>query len=112
EIILVNDGSNKNVGNELNHFVEKHNFIKLYNFTTQNGVGRARNFGVSKATGDYIYFLDSDDYLPDITLELLINNIKDDDMIRGRIKHTTFSNGEVILLQGLLKPKIYENKKF
>lgn len=112
EIILVNDGSNKETENMLITYSNKYENIYLYNFSERVGVGAARNFGVSKSTGSYIYFLDSDDYLPNMALELLVNNIKGDDMIRGRIKHTTFSNGEVVLLQGLMNPKYYEGKKF
>src|SRR5699024_5562604 len=112
EIILINDGSNKETENMLTTYSNKYENIYLYNFNEREGVGAARNFGISEATGSYIYFLDSDDYLPNMTLELLVNNIKEDDMIRGRIKHTTFSNGEVVLLQGLMNPKYYEDKKF
>src|SRR5699024_11054108 len=86
--------------------------IYLYNFNERAEGGAARNFGISKATGSYIYFLDSDDYLPNMTLELLVNNSKEDDIIRGRIRHTTFSNGEAVLLQGLMNPKYYEGTKF
>lgn len=61
EIIAVNDGSVDNSLKILKNYEKKDKRIKV--FTKKNGgLSDARNYGVLKATGDYIIFLDSDDY--------------------------------------------------
>lgn len=63
EIIIVNDGSNDSVTDKvLSDIVSKNPQIILINSVNQ-GLASARNLGFSKATGDYIQFLDSDDLI-------------------------------------------------
>src|SRR5699024_11028755 len=112
EMLIINDGSNEVCGQLLEKLSKKDNRIKLYQFQERRGVGAARNFGVEKADGDYIYFLDSDDYLPEKTLEILVNNIKDNQMIRGRMKTTDFSSGLAIILDGLFQVNLYTDNKY
>lgn len=59
EIIVINDGSRDNTENVLKTFGDKITVI-----TTQNsGLGATRNLGLKMASGDYIMFIDGDDYL-------------------------------------------------
>ena len=53
EIIIVNDGSKDNSEKIIEKYVEKEN----------GGLSSARNYGLEYATGEYIAFLDSDDYV-------------------------------------------------
>ena len=62
EIIVVNDGSTDHAEEK----ILKYPSIKYYK-KENGGLSDARNYGVSKATGEYIAFVDSDDYL-DINL--------------------------------------------
>ena len=62
EIILVDDGSKDLSGQICDRYSDKHEFIKTYHIEN-GGAGNARNFGLSKATGDYVIFVDSDDSL-------------------------------------------------
>src|SRR5690625_1425188 len=112
EIILVDDNSNDLCKQLLEELSEKDNRITLYRLSERKGVGAARNFGIEKATGDYIYFVDSDDYLPERTLEILIDNIKDNQIIRGRMKTTDFSSAMAIILDGLFKVNVYTENKY
>lgn len=66
--------------------------IKVYHLKNKTGVAAARNLGLDMATGDYVYFLDSDDYLYGNTLENLISAAqdRDDDIIYGKKKPTWF----------------------
>ena len=62
EIILVDDGSNDCSASICDEYVEKYD--RIYVFHKENGgVSSARNLGIDKAKGDYITFIDSDDWL-------------------------------------------------
>lgn len=60
EFILVNDGSTDNTEHIIKKYKDKR--IKYYKNENQ-GIGKARNFGIEKANGRYIMFIDSDDYI-------------------------------------------------
>lgn len=61
EIILVNDGSTDNSGKICEEFAKKSSKVKFINIKN-SGVAVARNEGIKKAKGDYILFLDGDDF--------------------------------------------------
>ena len=88
ELICVNDGSQDNSLEILNDFADKYDFIKVLSQENQ-GSGKARNYGMSEATGDYIGFLDADDiFVDNNALEQLYDvAIKNNaDMVSGNIK--------------------------
>ena len=93
EVILVNDGSDDNSENICKSFSEEDARFKY--FTKSNGgASSARNFGLDNVTGDYITFIDADDWVDENHLEVLINNIKDNnsDMAISSIKKFDMSN--------------------
>jgi len=63
EIILIEDCSTDNSTKICNSFAKKYNNIKLLINNQRQGVSSSRNYGIKKAIGEYIIFLDSDDYL-------------------------------------------------
>ena len=73
EIIVINDGST----DETIDILKKYKNIKIFN-NENSGVSFSRNYGVKKATGEYIMFLDSDDYLLPNFNDILKENIKED----------------------------------
>lgn len=76
EIIVVDDGSSDNSLEEIKKYD-----VSLYH-TNRLQAGGARNIGMKKAKGEYIVFLDSDDYLNnERVLEKLNNLIEDEDLI-------------------------------
>lgn len=62
ELILINDGSADQSEIICREYAEKSPAIKIYS-VPNGGVSRARNIGLSVAIGDYILFVDSDDYV-------------------------------------------------
>lgn len=101
EAIIVNDGSTDNSGEIINNYQEDKRFV----IVNQNnmGVSMARNNGISKATGEYIVFLDSDDYLDKNYLEV-VNKEFDDDL--DILKIGASKIGEDTLYNNVSFPKI------
>lgn len=62
EIICINDGSTDNSLNILNEYAKIDERIKVYSFGNK-GLGPARNRGIKRAHGEYVAFIDSDDWL-------------------------------------------------
>lgn len=73
EIIVVNDGSKDGSGNIIQQYSEKYS-DKIKALTKENGgLSDARNFGIDQATGDYLGFVDSDDYVSGTMFEEMLN---------------------------------------
>lgn len=70
EVILVNDGSTDGSGKLCDKYSEEYDNIRVYH-KSNGGLSDARNFGVQKSSGDFITFLDPDDFLEEYTLELM-----------------------------------------
>jgi len=75
EIICVNDGSPDNSLQILKKYASKDERIKIINQENQ-GVSIARNVGINNATGDYILFVDADDWIETNTCNILNKNIE------------------------------------
>ncbi len=95
EILLIDDGSTDNSAYIAKDYASRTPFIK-YLHQNHRGVSAARNLGIASSTGDWISFLDSDDYIePDMYSSMLnsINsvsfhsNIKCDGCICGYFTH-------------------------
>ena len=93
EIILVNDGSTDNSGKLCDEYSEKHSNVRVFH-KENGGLSDARNFGVQKAKGEFITFLDPDDYLEAYSLELLASVQKQHncDIVSTRVKATELYN--------------------
>ncbi|MBP3920861.1 MAG: glycosyltransferase family 2 protein [Bacilli bacterium] len=94
EIIVINDGS---TDNSLEIISEYNDSVKLINIDIKKDIGpsNVRNIGVKEATGDYILFLDSDDYYENDLLKVLSDSIdKGFDFVRFQIQY--IKNGNVL----------------
>lgn len=83
EIIAVNDGSTDNSLNILNEYCEKDNRVRVIN-RQNSGVSESRNKGIENSTGDYILFVDSDDWI-------------DEDMIKQMYYHGKSSDSDIVM---------------
>ncbi len=82
EIILVDDGSTDNTLSICNEYKMKDNRIKVVH-QDNSGPGSARNNGIENATGKFICFVDSDDYLNVKAIEIMMSYMEEDcDMIQ------------------------------
>ena len=95
ELILIDDGSTDNTIEIVKKIIKDDKRVRIYH-QENKGPGVARNTGISKAIGEYVVFIDSDDYFPenflkDITLKIetnpdviFLNMIREDE--KGKIK--------------------------
>jgi glycosyltransferase involved in cell wall biosynthesis len=79
EILLIDDGSTDNSVFLINNFIKDKANIFLYS-QKNSGVGAARNKGISLAKGNYIYFIDPDDYLASNVLKSIIDCAEDKEL--------------------------------
>ena len=74
EIIVVNDGSTDDTGNVLDTYAAKHPQVKVIH-KENGGLSDARNAGLAIATGSYIGYVDSDDWIEPDMYEILMRII-------------------------------------
>ena len=91
EVLIVADRVEENLDSLLASYKSKLQITKL--ISQEEGVAAARNLGKEYATGEYIYFLDSDDYLEETTLEELLKTAKSSkkDFVYGPLEYTWFN---------------------
>lgn len=75
EILLVNDGSSDNSAEIAEAYAHKDKRIHFYN-KSNGGLSSARNFGLEKAKGEYICFVDGDDFVDPRMVEILHKEIE------------------------------------
>lgn len=78
EIIIVNDGTKDNSQGIIDEYVKRYSNVKAY-IKENGGLGSARNYGIKKASGEYLAFIDSDDYVKEDMIEQLYNAAKKED---------------------------------
>lgn len=75
EILLINDGSSDKSGAICDEY--QSNFSNVFvSHIENNGVAEARNLGISLSKGNYLYFMDPDDFLSDNFFEKISSNLK------------------------------------
>lgn len=110
EIILVDDGSPDRVPQMCDDWAAKDSRIKVVH-KKNGGLGMACNSGIDVACGDYIAFVDSDDYLDLDCYECLYDYAisNDVDAVYSGIKRVD-DNGEVSPMSQALEVRIFENE--
>lgn len=110
EIILVDDKSEDSSPLICDNYAKKDKRIKVIHKSQNEGLGFARNSGIEIANGEYIAFLDSDDYVDIDFYENLYNNNEGADIVYGASKDeyngVTKSVGKC-----QLEKRVYENEE-
>ena len=89
EIIVVNDGTKDNSQKIIDEYCEKYPEIVKSFIKDNGGLSSARNYGVKKSNGEYLGFIDSDDYIDLDYCEKMYNQAKkeDSDVVASQVKY-------------------------
>lgn len=116
EILLINDGSTDKSGNICEIYAAKNEKIKVFH-KKNGGLSSARNFGLERATGDYVVFVDSDDYIASWSLTEFYKILKNKNFdiletrlteVNGEEKKTIDEHLEKYFSQGFDKERAIE----
>lgn len=122
ELILVDDGSTDNTESIGKRFDNNYAQIKYYRLVN-GGVSNARNFGLGMASGEYVFFLDADDYLDLKCLEKAIDasraenadivvmaHYEIDELKKNSFQNNKFSETEKLSTPDILKTFLLTDK--
>ena len=77
EIVVVDDGSMEQYSSEIKQEIEKSSLDIYYCKKKNGGQNSAREYGLVKATAQYVFFMDADDYVDTVALDAVISLLKD-----------------------------------
>lgn len=107
EIILVDDGSTDNSGEICDSFANRYPCIKVIH-KENGGLSSARNTGINYATGDYVSFVDSDDWWnPEISVANILKRV----IAQPDVEMFQYSSLDYYEGQGIFKRKEHDNLK-
>lgn len=105
EILLINDGSSDKTQNIIENYKKYENIIIINK--VNSGVSDTRNLGLQRASGDFVMFVDADDYIDSDYIEKMINVANDYDLIISGYKEIKDNNIEY---KSIYKKSIIKNK--
>jgi len=108
EIILINDASSDNSLNICTSYQGKDSRVKVISHEENQGLSISRYDGINISTGEWICFVDNDDYMPPWAIEELIKNSSDSEMAKfgGIDVSDTLMNNQISEIDYLKKYKV------
>jgi glycosyltransferase involved in cell wall biosynthesis len=120
ELILIDDGSTDNSFNVIKNFIKQDLRVKYFKKKNSKTVANPRNYGVKKAKGKFLAFLDADDIWKNNKLELQLKKIKNNHLLsctaanyrilRSNSRSNFFLNALRSFFQNFIIKKINHNK--
>ena len=98
ELLLIDDKSPDKSGEICDKYARIDNRIKVFHLEENGGVSKARNYGISVAEGEYIIFLDSDDFIEENLLRIAVASMEEnpaDAVVFGLIEEYFDKNGRL-----------------
>lgn len=111
EVVVINDGSTDGTEVICQEYAQKDERIKV--FTRSNGgVAEATNMGLDKQTGDFVLFLDSDDYLAKDAIDKMVASIQESnaDIVQSGVITET-EEGQLLIKEQFEEQVIYGKKE-
>ena len=113
EIIIVNDGSTDNSDKIINEYIDNYSEKIKYIKKENGGLSSARNSGIDVATGHYIAFVDSDDYIDNNLFEKLLPYIeKNVELIKFKLIKVDENYNEIEKVDGPIFEEIIGEEGF
>lgn len=111
ELFAIDDGSPDKSGEICDEYAKKDNRIKVIH-KENGGAPEARNVAIEKATGKYIYFIDSDDWIEEKYLEKMYELAEKEnaDLVVTGFLMEYYQNGEYVTYKNQIKDIIYEEQ--
>ncbi len=110
EIIIVNDGSTDGSYLICLEYAKKDNRIKLFN-KSNGGLSSARNYGIENSSGEYLAFIDSDDYVDcNMFYDMLFIINKHSAQIASCARLKVFGNGNIETQYNSLETKVFNRR--
>lgn len=113
EILIIDDGSTDNSINIIKDYQRKFPNRISYIYKENSGVADTRNFGIKSATGEYILFVDADDYIEFDLLQQLEKYINEGiDLIKFKLRRVDENRKEIEKVNGPVFSKISGEEAF
>lgn len=94
EVIVIDDGSTDNTSLILDDYAKSHGNFKYY-IQKNSGPGIARNIGIKKSVGDYIFFVDSDDFVIDINFKQIVDTLNKNELDILCLRHIMYEDYKI-----------------
>jgi CDP-glycerol glycerophosphotransferase len=76
EVVAVDDGSPDETGPVLDAYADREARVRVVHLATNGGPGNARNVGIDEARGEYLWFVDADDRLPEGAVDAVLDRLR------------------------------------
>ena len=111
ELLLIDDGSPDNSGKLCDAIAERDNRVKVFH-KENGGTHTARNLGIEKSSGEYLMFMDPDDWLDLGTIEILVDKINHENLDVVRFNFVKeFGNSSTKKENTFLKETVYRGEE-